>query len=1094
MSPVIIVKDIHLEKAGEYIIQGVATERKDQHHSQEDGIFSPDVTNLMKRNTVAATSLVKRNEFGMIPVRILTAEPTTLYRGTRLGVLERYGNDAMVNSIGIDDSMFESDKNVISLFKDQLKELPPNHAKIVEGILNEYHDVFSLSKMDLGCAVDVEHCIFTGNSPPIAVNYRRAPIALEEKVDELVEKMLEQNIIRPSQSAWNAPIVVIKKKTGDIRMCIDYRRLNAVTLRPVFPIPDSVQLFDTLEGSKYFSSIDLSQGYYQVPMKKADIEKTAFTTRQGQFEFLRMPMGLSSGPATFQRLMHSILRNENWKQCLIYLDDVLIFGRTLEEHNQRLKVVLQRFREAHLKLSPEKCRFLRQEVEYLGHVINEKGISPSLSKVEKIKTWPKPKNPEELRTFLGLCGYYRRHIQGYANIVAPLEQLCSAVWTKKGKEVRTAPFVWEDLHDTAFAQLKVLLTQAPILSFPTTHGEYILDTDASFESIGSVLSQIQDGEERVIAYASHKLSKAERNYCVTRKELLAVYKYVKQFSHYLYGRQFRIRTDHKSLIWLLNWNKPSTSQYCSWIAELSEYDMKVEHRPGKQHANADALSRIPQCQQCELRHENPMKKRNVKNVNGGSTTPKCRQMMSALSNQSEDTNIAAVIQAMKAGKIKEKNPEELLHSSKEAKLLWRKRNNLCLRGNELYLCTESGLYKWIVPMKERKRLIFSTHKGCGHIGINRTANIIQRDYYWPEMDLEIRTILNTCRPCQERKSPGVRRLPPSQTTVTSFPFEKVAIDITGPLKPSRSGKKYILGIVDYFTKFPMLIPLQNVEAKTVARAVFEHWICLFGAPFIIHTDRGTVFESELFHELCRMNNISKTKTAPFYPKSDGLIERLFSTVKDMIFSITASKDIDWQNALPIISMGLRSSIQKATKVSPYEAVFGQKMRLPIYWEYPIYDGQKESRSGDQKMNEKLSVNEYILNLRQQLYDIHNKMRGLMQSKTSQINHQTCNVDSIPIGSLVMAKIFPIVKGIDQPRYSGPYVVVEHLGPWTYKLRHKDLGHFIDRNIHHLKAVGQLKESNKNQQEHHTSKTTVKSKKFRPERKCLTPQRYGFNAS
>jgi hypothetical protein len=1087
----IVESDMHFEKAGEYIIRAIVNDPSDKCDEGEM-IFSPDFSNLMKRSIFAATSLVNCDNSRTIPVRILVTEPMTLFKGTRLGVLEKCSVETHIRNIGMEELSVKPSIDILHVFKEQFDAMPPHHAEIMITILTEYSDIFSSSKMDVGCAVGVEHHIVTGDSPPVAVNYRRTPIALEGKVDELIDKLVKANIIRPSQSPWNAAVVVVKKKNGDIRMCIDYRRLNAITLRPIFPIPDTVQLFDTLEGAKYFSSLDLSQGYYQVPMAHKDVEKTAFTTRQGQFEFLRMPFGLCSAPSTFQRLMHTILRNENWKQCLIYLDDILIFGKTLEEHTSRLRTVLQRFREAGLKLSPEKCTFLKQEVEYLGHVVNKEGIQPSTTKIAKIKNWPTPRNPEELRSFLGLCGYYRRHIRNYANIVAPLEHLCIGSWTKKGKEAKKGPFEWESIHCSAFECLKSALTTAPVLAFPTVHGDYILDTDASHDTVGAVLSQMQDGFERVIAYASHKLSKAERSYCVTRKELLAVYKYVKQFSHYLYGRQFRIRTDHKALTWLLNWSKPTTSQYCSWISELCEYDIKIEHRPGQQHANADALSRLPECQQCELHHEDPKKKRNVKHLNEQIHSSYCRQMHKTHSTQNTDPDITMIIKIMKSGKLLDKNPDELHCASREAKLLWKKRERLRIRGDELYFLTPDDKYKWVVPANERKRLVFSTHKGCGHIGITKTATLVKEKYFWPEMEYDIRILINTCKPCRERKSAGVRQLPEPQMTFTSFPFEKIALDITGPLRPCKSGERFILGIVDYFTKFPQLIPLHNTDSKTVAKALFQHWICIFGAPLVIHTDRGTDFESNLFHELCAINGISKTKTAPFYPKSDGLIERLFSTVKDMIFATTQDTSMDWKESLPIICMGLRSSIQRTTKVAPYEVLFGQRMRTPLCWQYPIPDEHIQKSSRSSKIAERQMVSEYILDLQYRLKQLHMSIRKTINNKRSIETTGNKISRPLPIGTVVMARILPITKGIDKPRFDGPYTIIHHLGKWTYRLKHTTTGKIIERNIHHVKTVN-FAESMKIIRPQHSSGTSVLVPTIeRPSRARVPPSRYGFS--
>jgi transposase InsO family protein len=677
-------------------------------------------------------------------------------------------------------------------------------------------------------------------------------------------------------------------------------------------------------------------------------------------------------------------------------------------------------------------------------VITKDGITTSRTKVEKIKQWPVPKNADEVRSFLGLCAYYRRHINGYAGIVAPLETLCQETWTKRHNVAKKKTFVWDSQHKEAFDKLKQALMSAPILAFPINNGEYILDTDASHDTIGAVLSQRQDGQEKVIAYASNKLSKAERNYCVTRKELLAVYHYVKQFSHYLYGRRFLIRTDHKALTWLLNWENPTTSQYNSWIAELVEYDMKVEHRPGKQHANADGLSRIPRCEQCELIHESPMKKRNVKDLRNDNHCPVNRSLSVPQMNQEDDAEIQIILKVMKAGKQQEKMPIELQNGSKAVKVLWSRRRNLRIRDGRLYFLTEKNNYAWVVPRSERKRLVCSVHKGSGHVGITKCAAIMKDRFYWPNMEEEIRLIINMCLSCQKRKSAGARITPEPQITQVGFPFEKIALDITGPLKPCRTGERYILGIIDYFTKYPMLIPIHNVDAKTVARALVNNWISTFGAPSTIHSDRGTSFESSLFYELCALFNIRKTKSAPFYPQSDGLIERLFRTVKDMIFATSDELSRDWKDTLPIISMGLRSSIQSSTGVSPYEAVFGTTMRIPLSWEYPVY-----VENSTKLRNTQMYISEYIIELKNKLSSIHDQMKNTLKKAGGE---EKGNVQHYAIGDHVMARILPIKKGIDQPRYDGPYKVIATLGKWTYRLRHCFKRTEIERNIHHLKRT------------------------------------------
>jgi hypothetical protein len=425
---VFVENDIWLESGREYVIQCKVGEQQQWAHS---ALFLPRADNLERRNIFGAYAIVNASD-GYCPVRMwcLSEQRMRLFKGTCLGTLEPYVEDRGLCYQMVETNDCNAEGKLAEIFSAQIQALPKDESEKLKKILSEFRDVFSQSKFDIGLSHAVQHHIDTGSAQPIAQNYRRVPKGVEGKVDELVEELLKNDIIRPSCSAWNSPIVVVAKKNGDIRLCIDYRRLNSVTKRPIFPIPEPQQLFDALEGACWFSTLDLSQGYYQVPVAEKDISKTAFATRRGQYEYLRMPMGLCSAPSTFQRLMHAVLQKENWVKCLIYLDDVLIFGRTAQEHYERLHEVLTSIRKSGLKLSPQKCELFQQEVTYLGHVISRHGIHTSPEKTDKIKNASSPKNEEELRSFLGLTGYYRRFIKDYATIVAPLEKLCLSTWSK----------------------------------------------------------------------------------------------------------------------------------------------------------------------------------------------------------------------------------------------------------------------------------------------------------------------------------------------------------------------------------------------------------------------------------------------------------------------------------------------------------------------------------------------------------------------------------------------------------------------------------------------------------------------------------------
>ena len=380
-------------------------------------------------------------------------------------------------------------------------------------------------------------------------------------------------------------MILVTKKDGSIHLCVDFRRVNDLTLKDSYPLPRIDDSIDALRGSKWFSTLDLASGYWQVPMDPKDIEKTVFTTPFGLYHFKVMPFGLANAPATFERMMERVLSGLYWETCLIYIDDVIVFSKTFDEHIVRLHQVLSRLKEANLKLSPAKCKLFRHEVEYLGHIVSQHGVGTDPKKTKAIREWPTPRNAKEVRSFVGLCSYYRRFVRGFADIARPLHKL-----------VELDEFCWSGECDEAFNTLKKALTSPPILAYPVDVGLFILDTDASGQGLGAVLSQVQDDGERAIAYYSRALSRAEQQYCVTRRELLAVVESVKHFHHYLYGRHIVIRTDHGSLKWLMRFKNPE-GQIWRWLQVLNTYDFEIQHRPGTQHKNADGLSRRP-CQEC----------------------------------------------------------------------------------------------------------------------------------------------------------------------------------------------------------------------------------------------------------------------------------------------------------------------------------------------------------------------------------------------------------------------------------------------------------------------------------------------------------------
>ena len=385
--------------------------------------------------------------------------------------------------------------------------------------------MFSDGSDDIGRTSLTSHKIDTGDQKPIKQPPRRLPLAKVDIAQKAIKEMHEQGVVEPSNSPWMSPIVLVKKKDGTQRFCVDYRKLNEVTRKDSYPLPRIDTTLDALAGSKWFSTLDMKCGYWQVNMEESDREKTAFSTGCGLWQFTVMPFGLCNAPATFERLMELVLAGLPWSVCLLYLDDILVHAKTFEEEIANLREVFGRFRAANLKLNRKKCELFRQKVLYLGHIVTQEGISTEPSKVEAVISWPTPMNKRELRGFLGLCSYYRKFIKSFSDVAGPLYKLIE----------KETVFAWTEQCKEAFDELKRRLTTAPVLAYPIASGKFTLDTDASEKGIGAVLSQEQNGQERVVAYFSRSLNRRERNYCVTRKELLAVVRATEKF-HYFYGQ------------------------------------------------------------------------------------------------------------------------------------------------------------------------------------------------------------------------------------------------------------------------------------------------------------------------------------------------------------------------------------------------------------------------------------------------------------------------------------------------------------------------------------------------------------------------------
>jgi hypothetical protein len=480
----------------------------------------------------------------------------------------------------------QKNKQQIQLEKEKvipIGELNKEQYNILHQLLNENKDLFIKSLQELRQTQEGEHAIITEEVPPIKKRAYRTALKENEFIQNEIEDMLQQGLIQPSTSPWSFPVVVVKKKNKKFRFCVNYKPLNDITKKDNYPLPRIDEMLDALQDAQWFTTLDLASGYWQIKVKKEDQEKTAFITKFGTYEFKVMPFGLCNAPATFQRTMDKVLQGIKDKFVLVYLDDVIIFSKTLEEHIQHVEEVMKRIRNANLRLKAEKCYFAAKELQFLGHVVGKDGVKPDPEKVDKMINYPELKNIRELQGVLGLFSYYRRFIKDFAQIADLLYKLLK----------KDTPYMWTQDQQKAFENLRDKLTQVPIVQYPNFNKPFFLYTDASITGLGAVLAQKDNNQEHVIAYVSRTLNPAEKNYAITELECLAIIWAVKYFRHYLYGSKFSIITDHAALKWLLNSVTENANRRLErWKIVLSEYDFEIIYRKGKNHSNADAFSRL----------------------------------------------------------------------------------------------------------------------------------------------------------------------------------------------------------------------------------------------------------------------------------------------------------------------------------------------------------------------------------------------------------------------------------------------------------------------------------------------------------------------
>ena len=864
------------------------------------------------------------------------------------------------------DSSNKSDKESSNVTLEELgvsvdtDNLSADQLLKVRQVLGNWSNIFSKGPTDLGKADIVKHSIKLTDDTPFKEPYRRIPPAMFEEVRQHLKEMLEANAIRPSQSPFSSNVVLVRKKDGSLRFCIDFRKLNNRTIRDAYTLPRIDDTIDSLIGARYFSKLDLRSGYWQVEMEEADKEKTAFSVGSlGFFECNRMAFGLTNAPATFQRLMERCMGELNLRECLIFLDDILIYSETFEEHIRRIEAVFSRLKEHGLKLKPSKCEFFKSSVTYLGHVVSERGVETDPEKIRALSEWPEPHNIKTLRSFLGFTGYYRRYIKDYARIVKPLNDLLvghptnkHAVPSSKKKKVST-PWQWGEIQQHAFDLLKLKLSSPPILAYADFTKPFIVHTDASTEGLGAVLYQEQNGVERVIAYASRGLRKSEKHYPAHKLEFLCLkWAVTEKFHDYLYGNQFSVLTDNNPLTYVLSSAKLDATGH-RWLAALNTYNFTLKYKSGKSNSDADGLSRRPQ-ENIELLPDAVKAICQAYTVNRSNcpyvetlVLPETPELPNALASdttinmsstdlstvnwseeQSLDNHIFRILSFVKTGNPPSK--EELKKEDPEVAKYMRHWKNFIISDGILYRSTNLNgekVKQLILPGKFRDLVLKSLHDDVGHQGQDRTLSLVRSRFFWPGFEADVEQKVKQCERCIKRKShpkPSAELV----SIITTQPMELVCIDFLS-LERSKGGFENILVITDHFTRYAQAFPTRNQLAKTTAKILFENFIVHYGFPARIHSDQGRNFESSLIKELCTLAGVEKTRTSPCHPMGNGMTERFNQTLLNMLGTLENHQKEDWKTYVAPLVHSYNSTKHDSTGYSPFFLMFGRHPRLAI---------------------------------------------------------------------------------------------------------------------------------------------------------------------
>ena len=969
----------------------------------------------------------------------------------------------------------------------------------MKSLLLKYQNCFS---HQLGRTSLIQHQIDTGDTKPIKLRpYRVSPVH-KQIISNEINKMLNAGIIEPCNGPYAAPITLQPKKDGALRFCIDFRQLNAVTIRDVYPIPRIDDTLDQLQHAKYFTSMDLRSGFWQIELDPTSRDKTAFISHAGLFRFRVMPFDLTNAPATFQRLMDLVLGSLKWSCALVYLDDIIVYSSSFIDHLSHLELVLDKIQQCGLTLKIDKCQFCRTNFKYLGHIVSKDGIRPDPAKLAAVREHPVPTTLKVVRTCLGLSSYYRGFIKNFSTIAEPLMAL-----TRKSD---SKSFQWCEACQQSFDLLCQRLTEAPIISYPKFDKPFLLQLDASDVGLSAILAQqLLDDDgivgEHVIGYANRTLNSTERKYSATERECLTIVFGCNYFRPYLEGVRFTAITDHNAIRWLHS-TKDLNSRLARWAMQLSTYDIQIQHRPGATNGLPDALSRHPLDVILNDVHDNELLSPVVSTISSTYSTqhyddqlfyktsdpgylllldyfrsnslppsslsiPISLFSISTNSTASTDSTIANIHFVDKINLYEQIRAVQWNDSSLLPFLNFLQHQQVPTVDNlqkfyglaRLHRMIDGALYRiflirqssrnqqffasssssserllLVIPASEVQRILqlAHDHATAAYLGRHKTLSRLTSRFHWPHMRRDIINYVQACTLCQQFKPHNQKPGGLMKPIIVSEPWHTVGIDITGPFVKTRRGNRFILVVVDYFTKWVEFFPLPSIKATVISQTFLDEVICRFVFPIHVISDNGVQFFSDVFTQLCELLAITHQQTPLYHPQSN-LSERINRTLKPTLALLVQNDSKSWDLKLPEIAFALRTVPSESTGFSPAFLMFGRYPRQPLDLFLPPSSITDELSTADES-------SAYRQQLLTQLLPAYTATRELLdlshqtQSRHYDLNHRPLEFNIGDLEWMISLPSLAINKQRGskmQPRREGPYKIVAKLSSLTYELEH-----------------------------------------------------------